>query len=214
MKRALAWALPMALVMGAATAPGSGDPPHRDRPSTDRTATKRTGIGTMRVPAPSMEPTVPVGSLVQVDFDAFASALPGVGEIVIFRPPRSAVWGGRLCAVRVGRRRMCPRPVRRLAPEKFVKRVVALPGDRLRMHGGRLVRNGELVDEPFADVSRCRDDGCDYPREVTVAAGHYFVLGDNRGASDDSRFWGPIPPRALIGRVVGCMSESGDPCGD
>jgi signal peptidase I len=89
--------------------------------------------------------------------------------------------------------------------------VVGVPADRLRMRDGLIVRNGDAVEESFADVSDCLS-GCDFPRAITVPAGHFFVLGDNRGQSWDSRFWGPVPARALLGRVTGCITEAGEPC--
>ena len=46
------------------------------------------------------------------------------------------------------------------------------------------------------------DQACDYPRTITVPAGHVYILGDNRGASDDSRFWGAVPVAQVLGRYV------------
>jgi signal peptidase I len=45
---------------------------------------------------------------------------------------------------------------------------------------------------------------CTFMRAITIPPDHWFMLGDNRGASDDSRFWGPVPTRAIIGRVDDC----------
>jgi signal peptidase I len=75
---------------------------------------------------------------------------------------------------------------------------VAEGGDSISMRGGKLVRNGrrETTDGPRA----CEGDACEFPGELTVPEGHVFVLGDNRGASDDSRFWGPVPEDWVIGR--------------
>ena len=61
-----------------------------------------------------------------------------------------------------------------------------------------MILNGKRQKEPF--IRPCPvSDGCDYPREVTIPAGHYFMMGDNRGSSDDSRFWGPVPKKWIIG---------------
>lgn len=83
---------------------------------------------------------------------------------------------------------------------KFIKRIVAGPGDRISIRDGHVIRNGSLAPESF--VQPCGSgEGCDLPRTVTVAAGRAYVLGDNRGASDGSRFWGPAAASSIIGRV-------------
>ena len=77
---------------------------------------------------------------------------------------------------------------------------MAGPGDKLRIEGGKVIRNGKPVEEPYAQP--CEDsEGCDFPTEITIPAGHYFMMGDNRGSSDDSRFWGPVPEKWIIGQA-------------
>jgi signal peptidase I len=79
-------------------------------------------------------------------------------------------------------------------------RVVAGPGDEVAVEGGRTVLNGDRVDEPY--VKPCpRKLGCELPAAVTVPDGHFYVLGDNRAAAKDSRFWGPVPLEAILGSV-------------
>ena len=73
-----------------------------------------------------------------------------------------------------------------------------LIGDRLQIRNGRVILNGKPQKEPF--IRPCQgSDGCDFPTEITVPAGHYFMMGDNRGSSDDSRFWGPVQNNSVIG---------------
>ena len=89
---------------------------------------------------------------------------------------------------------------RRAADVNFIKRVVAGPGDRLAIEDGHVVLNGKRQNEPFARAL-WRRRGCDFPTEITIPAGHYFMMGDNRGSSDDSRFWGPVPEKWIIGQA-------------
>ena len=82
---------------------------------------------------------------------------------------------------------------------KFIKRVVAGPGDRVAFRQGLVIRNGPAVAEPYA--RRCTDRQCELPTAITVPPGTWFLAGDNRGESDDSRFWGPVPTKAVTGIV-------------
>lgn len=78
----------------------------------------------------------------------------------------------------------------------FVKRVIGVPGDTIEIRQGDVYRNGRYVDEPFVTnpSSRSYDP-------VFVDEGHYYVLGDNRRSSNDSRDWGLVPEENLIGRA-------------
>jgi signal peptidase I len=130
-----------------------------------------------RIPSESMEPTLQVGDQVIVNrFSHHLGAQPDVGDIVVFHPPTAT-------------------------GETFIKRVVGVSGDRIALRDGHVVRNGELQQEPYA---RPCGGGpkCDIPRPVTIPDGHVYVLGDNRGASQDSRFWGSVPVSDVIGEAV------------
>jgi len=92
-------------------------------------------------------------------------------------------------------------PTPTVSRETFIKRIVAGPGDTLQIRDGRAVRNGQQEAEPY--IAACGSDPtCNYPTSIKIPAGDYFVLGDNRGGSDDSRFWGPVPRKSIIGKVV------------
>ena len=153
--------------------------------------------GLYRAPSQSMEPTIQVGDR----FAVLNVGEPEVGDIVVLHPPRGAERrAGQMCgggAPPVGA--MCARPAGGEAEVTFVKRVVAEGGDEIALRDGKLIRNGkpETTDGPQA----CEDvETCSFPRPITVPEGHLFMLGDNRGASDDSRFWGPVPEDWVVGR--------------
>jgi signal peptidase I len=84
-------------------------------------------------------------------------------------------------------------------PERvFVERIVAAEGDRIEVKDGHFHRNGGLVSEPYVSPELRSHENWG-PQDVP--AGHYFVMGDNRGNSSDSRVWGPVPSDYVLGRV-------------
>ena len=89
----------------------------------------------------------------------------------------------------------------READDNFIKRVVAGPGDTLEIDDGIPVVNGESVEGDWT-IRPCRPtDECNFRDPITIPADHYFMMGDNRGASDDSRYWGPVPRDWIIGEA-------------
>jgi signal peptidase I len=153
-----------------------------------------------KIPSGSMIPTLAIHQRILV---SRLSTHPGLGDVVVFHPPTGAEDGpyGR-CGndhEGVGKRRPCDRDSGGEASVTYVKRVVGLPGDRLRITDGKVFRNG--VKERGSYIQSCTAGigYCSFPTEITVPAGHYYMMGDNRGLSDDSRFWGPVPQSWLIG---------------
>ena len=156
-----------------------------------------------RIPSGSMEPTLAVGERVIVNRIGNRFASPGVGDIVVFHPPHGADTNecgnpGQGPFYEGPKSRMpCARPTATRSDQNFIKRVVGLPGDRIAVHDGHVVRNGVEQREPFI---RACGGGPDCNLEtITVPPDHYFMMGDNRGASDDSRYWGPVPRGWIIG---------------
>jgi signal peptidase I len=146
-----------------------------------------------RIPSGSMEPTLhgaKPGAYCEGRFDdrvianrlAYTFADPKRGQIVVFTAPRAASR----CGGQDG-------------GSTFVKRIVGLPGELVSERGGDIYINGERLVEPYVDPSRRGHESRSWPR---VAPGRYFVVGDNRTHSCDSRVWGTVPRSSLIGPVM------------
>jgi signal peptidase I len=152
-----------------------------------------------RIPSESMEPTLNIGQRVLVDRIGNRFGDPAVGDIVVFHPPAGAEQPfGDKCGSPPPEGQVCIEHAPEQADTTFIKRIVAGPGDTIRVDDGRVVRNGRPVREPYT-LPCGGGEGCTFPREARVPRGEYFMMGDNRGASDDSRFWGPVPRDWIIG---------------
>jgi signal peptidase I len=147
-----------------------------------------------------MEPTLAIGQRVLVDR---LTTHPRIGDVVVFHPPHGADVQPPECGdpqQGLGHSSPCDTPTAAESGQTFVKRVVGLPGDRLAIRDGKVIRNG--VRERTPQAQPCGDaTGCDFDQTITVPKGDYFMMGDNRGDSDDSRFWGPVPQRRIIGEA-------------
>lgn len=169
-------------------------------------------VEAFRIPTASMENTLLVGDFLLVNKAVYGAEIPGVGvhlpafaepghgDVVVFSPPHE--------------------PTR-----SYVKRVVGTPGDTLEMRDKTLVRNGVEVAEPYVRHLD-RDGDAVHPAmrwqsihllpttvrgyhptrdnwgPLVVPDAHYFVLGDNRDNSEDSRYWGFVPRSAIRGRPL------------
>jgi signal peptidase I len=161
-----------------------------------------------RIPSASMEPTLLVGDFLLVNKQISSSRFPALapanlvrrGDLIVFHFP--------------------------VDPSKdLVKRVVGLPGDRIRLRDGRVILDGRALTEPYAVFRTAAPDSYrdDFPRvdradpaadsrwwiqmhglvsqgELTIPPDSYFVLGDNRNDSEDSRYWGLVPRAAIVGK--------------
>jgi signal peptidase I len=150
-----------------------------------------------RIPSESMEPTLQVGQRVLVDRVSPRFTEPERGDIVVFKPPRGADED--VCGAPEQRpEQPCARPTKERSDTNFIKRVVGMPGDRLKVVEGHVYINGKRQNEPFLTPSESCDT-CNLTEEIRVPPGHFFMMGDNRGNSDDSRVWGPVPKKWIIG---------------
>ena len=151
-----------------------------------------------RIPSESMVPTLEVGQRVLVNRIGARFSAPKVGDIVVFPPPAGAELNNTCGSGQPPAGQACDKPTAQEASVNFIKRVVAGPGDTLYIRGGHAYVNGKRQKDDF--TLPCQGGtGCDFPRPIKIPAGHWFMMGDNRGQSDDSRFWGPVPRKWIIG---------------
>ncbi len=151
-----------------------------------------------RIPSGSMEPTLVPGQRVLVNR---LDTHPSLGDVVVFHPPVGAE------AERCGNPSQglnssaaCDKATPEDTGETFIKRVVGLPGDRISIVNGHVIRNGHMEKAPYAEP--CPTPSvCTFSQTITVPPGEYFMMGDNRDDSDDSRFWGPIRQSWIIGEA-------------
>lgn len=153
-----------------------------------------------QIPSESMEPTLDVGQRVLVNriFTRLGDD-PDRGDVVVFHPPAGA--NNNQCGAPQKKGQACGLPTPDEGDTNFIKRVVGLPGDTLAIKNGIPIVNGKPYEGDF-DIRPCHGLGdCDFPKPITIPPDHYFMMGDNRGASDDSRFWGPVPRDWIIGQA-------------
>lgn len=154
------------------------------------------------VPSGSMEPTLAIGDHIAVDKTAYGIRVPltrlrlthrdpNRGDIIVFEHPETGTV--------------------------LVKRVIGLPGDQLSFDGQNLSLNGQRVSQRLETGRRIewmpeaihplhedRNQGPPQP-EIVVPQGQYFVMGDHRGNSSDSRYWGLVPEDRLLGRAMAIL---------
>jgi signal peptidase I len=162
-----------------------------------------------KIPSGSMEPTLIEGQRVLVNRIAMNFSEPHVGGIYVFHPPAVAdqmECGPTVHMVTPGAG-ACSSPVPEKASANFVKRIVAGPGDEIYVKEGHVFRKAagtsQFVAEKDSYVKACGSSlECNFPKPIKIPRGHWFMMGDNRGDSDDSRYWGPVPAGWIIGQAV------------
>ncbi len=151
-----------------------------------------------RIPTPSMVPTLIPGQRVLTNR---LISHPSLGDVVVFHPPQGADPQPAVCGdphQGGDGQRACDVPTSQASSQTFIKRVVGGPGDRIAIIGGRVFRNGKREHDPYIEPCGFAE-GCNMPTAIVIPPGDYFMMGDNRGQSDDSRFWGPVPDKWIIG---------------
>lgn len=142
------------------------------------------------VPSGSMEPTLVVGDRILVNKFLFDWHSVHPGSIIVFRTPALAVSR---CATTDG---------------DLVKRVVAIGGETISSKGNVVYVDGKPQPEPY--LAKGTALGEPIPK-TTVPKDDVFVLGDNRSVSCDSRVWGPVPGKSIVGTVVAIVWQGWHP---
>jgi len=153
-------------------------------------------VQAFKIPTGSMENNLLIGDHLLVNKMVYA---PPVGSLEQTLMPAREVRRGDVVVFKYP-----------LEPERdFIKRVIGLPGDSIRIQHKKVFINGEPLGEPYVYLPRQANGGeaffdlrRDDMSEITVPQGHYFVMGDNRDNSHDSRFWGLLSREFLKGRAL------------
>lgn len=140
-------------------------------------------MGPYKIPSGSMIPTLLIGDRIFVDKVSYRFRAPERGDIIVFKSTEE--------------------------PKKdFVKRLIGVEGDKIEIREGKVYINDEVLDvEPFSKIyyyNTDREDKAKYGKTdqvILVPENHYFVLGDNSNNSSDSRFWGFVPEKNLVGKA-------------
>ncbi len=132
----------------------------------------------------SMEPNFESGEYLLTDKVSYRFNDPQRGDIIVFRaPPASHCPEGTGC--------------------DFIKRIIGLPGDKIEIKNSHFYINDQLLEEPYlADTVRTKPGDFMRTQPVRLGPMEYFVSGDNRSYSSDSRSWGPILRSDIIGKAI------------
>jgi signal peptidase I len=140
-------------------------------------------VQAFQIPSASMHPTLLEGDRVLVNKLSYDLHDVHRGDVVVFSRPAGMSAGPD-------------------DPDDLIKRVIGLPGDTIQTKDGDVYINGRVLEEPYLEQGTV-SDGIDVP--VTIPEGEVWVMGDNRGDSQDSRVFGPIPADSIVGRAFVVM---------
>lgn len=151
-------------------------------------------IQAFKIPSGSMLPTLMIGDHLLVNKFIYGVRVPFSGKTLVpIKDPKS----GDIIVFRFPKDRSID----------YIKRVVGVPGDKIQIKDKKLFRNDNRVDDPYAHFSSTKvQPASESPKDnfgpVTVPAGKYFVMGDNRDNSSDSRFWGFVEDSDILGKAM------------
>jgi signal peptidase I len=149
-------------------------------------------VQAFKIPSGSMIPTFQVGDRIFVNKFIYGARIPFTdirlpavrqpirGDIIVFRSPEDG-------------------------KKDFVKRLIAMGGESVEIRDGKIYIDSKVIDEPASIMGVYYYNSGDYGQEskvITVPKDSYFVLGDNSASSRDSRYWGFVPKKNLIGKVI------------
>lgn len=141
------------------------------------------------IPSGSMIPTLMIGDRLIVEKLSYYLGPPHRGDIVVFYPPdpyaKPLDGTGRFL-----------RWLGFTRDAAYIKRVIGLPGETVAVHNGKVLINGKPLNEPYIQTPPV-----DETLPVKIPPDNYFMMGDNRNNSRDSRFWGTMPRENVIGRT-------------
>lgn len=130
-----------------------------------------------KIKGQSMDPNFPDAEYLLTEKVTYYFNEPKRGDVIVFKPP--------------------------ISEDEFIKRIIGLPGETVSVRGGKVYINGELLKEDYLDPAIYTNAGSFLAEgeEYKVPDGLYFVMGDNRPHSSDSRSWGPIDKKSMAGRA-------------
>jgi signal peptidase I len=136
------------------------------------------------IPSESMVPTLNVGDRLVVEKVLYKFHPPHFGDIVVFNPPLEL------------QRRGYPKN------QAFIKRIIGQPGDKINIENNHVYLNGKPLTENYIQDNYITPRPEQLYNQTQVPENQFFVMGDNRNDSNDSRYWGFLPTENIIGRAV------------
>ena len=154
------------------------------------------------IPSESMVPTLKVGDRVIVSRISYKLGDPDRGDIIVFQNPGFVDRGRKDPISRVGRNALELLGIGQPKEKYYIKRAIGMPGDRLSIHDNAVFINGKKLSEPWLQKDVFTADNGEFGgKEIIIAKGRYFMMGDNRDYSADSRVFGLVKRSAMVGRA-------------